>query len=200
MNQPPSPFSDEAFEELSAWLLRRSTGITDIVELEGFLAAMVIGPNTVSPNLWLPKVWRGKAPKFKDLAEMNHFIALVMGLHNDLALIFDQAPEQFLPTFYESKVEGRRVQIVDEWCVGFLKGIRLDAAGWKPLKRERPELLKPIELFGSKAGWRELKAGGDEKMHRRWAPKIAPAVRSIHAYWVPHRIAQHRQLRGDPVH
>ncbi len=200
MNQPPSPFSDEAFEELSAWLLRRSTGITDIVELEGFLAAMVIGPNTVSPNLWLPKVWGGKAPKFKDLAEMNHFIALVMGLHNDLALIFDQAPEQFLPTFYESKVEGRRVQIVDEWCVGFLKGIRLDAAGWKPLKRERPELLKPIELFGSKAGWRELKAGGDEKMHRRWAPKIAPAVRSIHAYWVPHRIAQHRQLRGDPVH
>lgn len=138
-----------------------------------------IGPNTLSANAWLPKVWGGKAPKFKDLAEMNHFIALVMGLHNDLALIFDGAPTQFRPTFYESKVEGRRVQIVDEWCVGFLKGMRLDAAGWKPLKRERPELLKPIELFGSKAGWRELKAGGDEAMHRRWAPKITPAVRAI---------------------
>lgn len=200
MNQPPSPLSDDEFEELDAWLERRSTGICDIVELEGFLTAIVIGPNTVSPNLWLPKVWGGRAPKFKDLAEMNHFIALVMGLHNDLVLIFDQAPEQFLPTFYESKVEGRRVQIVDEWCVGFLKGMRLDPAGWKPLKREQPELLKPIELFGSKAGWRELKAGGDEKMHRRWSPKIAPAVREIHAYWIPHRIAQHRQLRGDPLH
>jgi hypothetical protein len=81
-------------------------------------------------------------------------------------------------------VGGRRIQIVDEWCVGFLKGTRIDRAGWKPLKRERPELLKPIELFGSKAGWRELEAGGDEVMHRRWSPKIPPAVRAIHGYWI----------------
>ncbi len=200
MNTLPSPFTDDEFEELDAWLLRRSTGTTDIVELEGFLTAIVVGPNTLSPNLWLPKVWGGKVPKFKDLAEMNHFIALVMGLHNELVLIFDQAPEQFCPTFYESKVGGRRIQIVDEWCVGFLKGMRLDSAGWKPLKRARPDLLKPIELFGSKAGWRELEAGGDEKMHRRWSPKITPAVRAIHAYWIPHRIAQERQFRGLSLH
>ncbi len=200
MDLLPSPFTDDEFEELDAWLLRRSTGITDIVELEGFLTAIVIGPNTLSPNLWLPRVWGGKAPKFKDLAEMNHFIALVMGLHNDLVLIFDQAPEQFRPTFYESKVEGRRIQIVDEWCVGFLKGMRLDSAGWKSLKRARPDLLKPIELFGSKAGWRELEAGGNEKMHRRWSPKIAPAVRAIHAYWIPHRIAKERHFRGLSLH
>jgi len=200
MNPLPSTFTNDEFEELAAWLERRSTGIYDIVELEGFLTAIVIGPNTLSPNLWLPKVWGGKAPKFKDLEELNHFIALVMGLHNDLALIFDQAPDQFHPTFYESKVDSRRVRIVDEWCVGFLKGMRLDSAGWKPLKREQPEILKPIELFGSKAGWRELKAGGDEKMHRRWAPKITPAVRSIHAYWIPHRLAQDRKLRGEPLH
>ncbi|MGO9632560.1 MAG: UPF0149 family protein [Steroidobacteraceae bacterium] len=200
MNPLASPFTDEDFEQLAAWLERRRAGITDIVELEGFLTPIVIGPNTLSPNAWLPKVWGGKAPKFKDLEEMNHFIALVMGLYNDLVLIFDQAPAEFRPTFYESKVRGRRVQIVDEWCVGFLKGMRIDRAGWTPLKRERPELLKPIELFGSLAGWRELAAGGEEKMHRRWSPKITPAVRSIHAYWVPHRIAQERQLRGDSLH
>jgi uncharacterized protein len=200
MNPLPSPFTDEDFEELAAWLERRRAGITDIVELEGFLTAIVISPNTLSPNAWLPKVWGSKAPKFRDLEEMNYFIALVMGLYNDMVVIFDQAPGEFRPTFYESKAGGRRVQIVDEWCVGFLKGMRLDSVGWKPLKRERPEILKPIELFGSKAGWRELKAGGDEAMHRRWSPKITPAVRAIHAYWIPHRLAQERQLRGDSVH
>jgi uncharacterized protein len=200
MAQLPLAFTDDEFDELAAWLERRSKGITDIIELEGLLTALVIGPNLLHFTTWLPKVWGGKDPKFKDRAELNRFLTLVMGMHNDLALIFDQAPEQFRPTFYESKVGGRRVQIVDEWCVGFLKGVRLDSAGWKPLKREQPELLKPIELFGSKAGWRELEAGGDEKMHRRWAPKIAPAVRAIHAYWIPHRIAQDRQLRGDPLH
>jgi uncharacterized protein len=195
-----SPFTDDQFEELAAWLERRSKGIQDIVELEGLLTALVIGPNSVHPTSWLPKVWGGKDPKFKDIQELNHFVGLVMGLHNDLALTFDQAPEQFRPTFYESKVAGKRVQIVDEWCVGFLKGMRLDAAGWKPLKREQPELLKPIELFGSKAGWRELDAAGAEKMHRRWSPKITPAVRAIHTYWIPHRIVKHREFSGDPLH
>jgi uncharacterized protein len=198
--QLPSPFSAEHFDELAAWLERRSKGINDIVELEGFLTALVIGPNLVQPTVWLPRVWGGKDPKFRDLDELNHFVALVMGLYNDLALIFDQAPEQFCPTFYESKIDRRRIQIVDEWCVGFLKGVRLDAMGWKPLKIERPELFKPIALFGSKAGWRELEAGGEEKMHRRWAPKITPAVRAIHAYWIPHRILRYRKLRGDPLH
>jgi yecA family protein len=75
----PLPFSDDAFDELADWLMRRRSGITDVVELEGFLTALVIGPNTVSPTLWLPKVWGGRTPKFKDLAEMNRFVALVVG-------------------------------------------------------------------------------------------------------------------------
>jgi len=192
--------SNDPFDELADWLTLRRTGITDVVELEGFLTALVVGPNTLSPTLWLPKVWGGRTPKFKDVAELNRFMALVIALYNEIALTFDQAPQTFRPTFYESKLEKRRVVIVDEWCSGFLKGMRLDAQGWKPLKRDRPELLKPIELFGSPAGWKECEAGGEEKMHRRWSPKVTPAIKAIHAYWIPHRIAQHRQLQGEKVH
>ena len=89
----PTPFSSDAFDELADWLGRRRTGITDIVELEGFLTALVIGPNAVSPTQWLQKVWRGRTPKFKDLAELNQFVTLVMGLHNDIALTFDCDPQ-----------------------------------------------------------------------------------------------------------
>ena len=192
--------SNDPFDELADWLTLRRTGITDVVELEGFLTALVVGPNTLSPTLWLPKVWGGRTPKFKAVAELNRFVALVMALYNEIALTFDQAPQTFRPTFYESKLEKRRVVIVDEWCSGFLKGMRLDAQGWKPLKRDRPELLKPIELFGSPAGWKECEAGGEEKMHRRWSPKVTPAIKAIHAYWIPHRIAQYRQLQGEKVH
>lgn len=196
----PPFFSNEAFDELADWLVRRRTGITDVVELEGFLTALVIGPNTLSTTLWLPKVWGGRSPKFRDLTEMNRFVALVVGLYNDIAFTFDNAPQSFRPTFYESRVEGRRVVIVDEWCWGFLKSVRLDARGWDPLRRERPDLLRPIELFGSPAGWKECEIAGEEKMHRRWSPKIAPAVRAIHAYWIPHRIVQHREALGEKTH
>jgi len=37
-------FSDKDFETLSDWLGRRAKGITDIVELEGFLTAIVNCP------------------------------------------------------------------------------------------------------------------------------------------------------------
>ena len=67
MNQAPPPFTNDEFEELAAWLERRSKGISDIVELEGLLTAVVIGPNWVHPTLWLPKVWGGKNPKFQGL-------------------------------------------------------------------------------------------------------------------------------------
>ena len=193
-------FSDQAFEDLDAWLLRRGQGICDIVELEGFLTAIVIGPHTLSPQKWLPKVWGGRAPKFKDLEEMNRFIALVMGYYNDMVLWFEQDPKRFQPTFYQSKVDGKRIFIVDEWCVGFLKGMRLDAPGWKPLKKERPELFKPIQLFGTPAGWKELEAGGHAAMHKKWSPKIAPAVRAIHQFWIPYRVAQHRAASGSMTH
>lgn len=200
MHLPPSPLTDADFDELAAWLDRRPKGIQDIVELEGFLTALVIGPNFVQPANWLPKVWGGQNPSFKDPGTLNRFVTLVVSLHNDLAVMFDQAPDQFHPTFYESTVEGPRIQIVDEWCFGFLKGMRMDSAGWKPLKQERPDLLKPLQLFGSPAGWMELKAGGDEVMHRRWSPQIAPAVRAIHAVWLPQRIAHHRQFSDAVLH
>ena len=184
-------FSQRDFDALAEWLLRRGKGIYDIVGLEGYLTGIVIGPNTLSPLRWLPKVWGGAQPRFRDLNELNKFTGLVMGFYNDIALQFDHAPDRFRPTFYESRVGGKRVQVVDEWCVGFLKAMRLDAAGWKPLKQQRPDLLKPLQLFGTRAGWSELEAEGEEKMHRIWSRKIAPAVRQIYAFWVPHRRAVH---------
>jgi uncharacterized protein len=193
-------FSDADHRQLDEWLTRRSQGITDIVELEGFLTAIVIGPNTLQPTRWLPKVWGGTQPKFKDLEELDRFVVLVMGYYNDIVAWFEQEPDRFEPTFYESNVGGKRILIVHEWCFGFLKGMRLDAAGWKPLKQSSPELLKPIQLFGSPAGWKQLKAGGDAKMHKTWSPKIAPAVRAIHQYWLPARLAAYQRATGRPVH
>jgi uncharacterized protein len=184
-----SEFSDQQFDELADWLLRRGKGILDVVELEGFLTAIVIGPITLSPNLWLPKVWGRGPPHFKDLTELNRFVALVLGLYNEVVECFEHDPAAFEPSFYEQPLNDQRIIIVDEWCMGFLKGMRLDAPAWKPLKRERPDLLKPMELFGTKAGWRALEAGGETAMHATWSPRIAPAVRAIHQFWIPYRKA-----------
>lgn len=182
-------FSDDDFEQLDAWLLKRARGILDIVTLEGFLTAIVIGPNTISPMLWLPKVWGKGKPQFKDLEELNRFVALVMGFYNEIAGCFEQDPGAFEPSFYERPFNDKTVIIVDEWCDGFIKGMRVDSEGWKPLRRERADLLKPMELFGTRAGWRKLEADGEAAMHATWSVRIAPALREIYAYWLPYRRA-----------
>jgi uncharacterized protein len=182
-------FSEDDFEHLDAWLRKRGKGICEIVTLEGFLTAILIGPNTISPDLWLPRVWGKGKPQFKDLQELNRFVGLVMGFYNELAGCFAQDPGSFEPSFYERPLNDKTVIIVEEWCDGFVKGMRMDSEGWKPLKRERPELLKPIELFGTRAGGRKLEAGGEAALHATWSVRIAPAVREIHAYWLPYRRA-----------
>lgn len=93
------------------------------------------------------------------------------------------------PTFYRNKVGRKTIPIVDESCEGLMKGVRPDAKSWKPLERERPQLLKPLQLFGTRAGWRELKADGEVAMHAKWSVKVAPTVRNIYAYWLPYRRA-----------
>jgi uncharacterized protein len=177
---PAPQFSQQEFDALAEWLLRRGKGIYDIIELEGYLTAIVIGPYTLSPLKWLPKVWGGAQPRFRDSTEHNQFIGLVMGFYNDIALQFDHAPDQFRPTFYDSKVDGKRVQVVDEWCMGFLKGMRLDTAAWKPLKRQRPDLLKPLQLFGgllfSVWTWKRIKAWHGKYLKAASRAMINPAT------------------------
>lgn len=195
-NFAPPEFTDRELDLLEAWLARRSKGIFDIVELEGFLTAVVVGPATLMPSVWLPKVWGGKHPGFKNTDEFNEFMRLVMSFYNYIVRWFERDPAGFQPGFYERKVDGKRIQIVDEWCWGFMKGIRVNSAEWKPLKRDRPDLLRPIELFGTTAGFRELDAGDPVAMHREWSRKIAPAVRGIHEYWLPKRRAEYEAVRA----
>jgi uncharacterized protein len=86
--QPPQ-FSDGDFDLLEALLMRRSKGITDIVELEGFMTALVVGPATLMPSAWLPKLFGGKDPGFNTEEQFGEFVRLVMGLYNDIVLWFE---------------------------------------------------------------------------------------------------------------
>lgn len=194
MTQPALTISDDQIELLDAWLMKRCRGIVDVVTLEGFLTAILIGPNVVAPTVWLSKVWGSRQPQCRDLDELRQFTALLVLFHNDLALTLDEELDDFQPTFYERVVDGRRIEIVDEWCCGFLKGVRLSASAWKPLKQRRAELLKPFNMFATRAGWAELESGDVEKLHRKWSKRIAPAIREIHAFWLPHR---HAEMRSD---
>ncbi|MBP9915718.1 MAG: UPF0149 family protein, partial [Thiobacillaceae bacterium] len=56
---PDTPLTDEELDELDQFLTSDATPeeCMDIAMLDGFLTALVIGPNTILPSQWLPAIW-----------------------------------------------------------------------------------------------------------------------------------------------
>lgn len=139
MIMPATGFSENDFEALDEWLARRRVGICDISGLEGFLAALVGGPNTVQPMTWLPKVWGGRKPQFRDPEELNRFVALVLGYFNDLALWFEHEPARFRPTFYETKMHRR-------WSVKTAPAVREIHRYWLPRREAQYRAMSGVRV------------------------------------------------------
>jgi uncharacterized protein len=188
------PLGEGEFGELDDLLLSDDLpeACMDVVTLEGFLTAIVIGPVTMTPEHWLPRVFGSDAedpmPEPPSVKVFKSVVNLIMRLYNSVIMIFDIAPDEFRPTFYTHEVEAKTYTIVDEWCSGFLQGIALAGDAWQPLLDEKPGILRPFQLFATPEGWTELDAAVDEAvMHAEWSSKIEPTVRAIHAYWLPYR-------------
>jgi uncharacterized protein len=87
MNMPPPPdsLSDQDLERLDT-LLETFAVPRDGMSLEmldGFLSALVVGPELVMPSEYLPLVWNGE-PEWASISEAQQAMGLVMGLWNDI--------------------------------------------------------------------------------------------------------------------
>ena len=85
---PDLPLSDEELEELNQFLISEDMPeeSMDIAMLDGFLTAIVIGPNTILPNQWLPVIWDESdmnPMQWKSAEQMERIIGLVMRMYND---------------------------------------------------------------------------------------------------------------------
>ena len=60
-----------------------------VSELDGFLTAIVSGPNMIQPSQWLPELWGGSAhgPGWKNEAETQRCFSLVMQHMNSIVSI-----------------------------------------------------------------------------------------------------------------
>ena len=192
--------SEEEFNELDEFLLsdEASDECMDISTLDGFLTALVIGPNTVMPSQWQPVVRgleSGQEMVWESTDRALKILGLLHRLFNSIVYDFQTNPETFEPVFYESTGKGKSVTIYDEWCVGFMRGVDLSYEEWLPLIKsdEHKKLFAPLTLFGTEEGWKLLEEQSEEAKvpHEDWAEMIRFSVIAIHEYWLPFRKAHH---------
>ena len=211
-NPDQVPFTDKEIQELDQFLLD-AEGIEesmDIATLDGFLTAIVCGPKTIMPSEWTRWVWDMEsgedAPEFKDQAQAQRILGLLMRHMNDIARTLHLAPDQYEPLLMENPNDGDPIPILDEWCSGFMKGVQLDQDGWLPVIGGKPDWVSTILLYGTEEGWEALKKKNlSMEEHKALADGLAGMVRKIHLLWLEQRGKQIAQgnfpgvVRREPV-
>ena len=191
------PLSEAEFKELDDFLASDATPdeCMDISMLDGFLTALVVGPNTLMPSRWLPVVY-GETEQdpmaWASAGEAEYMLGLILRHMNDIAWQLREAPDDYEPLLLESRHEGEPNPIIDEWCIGFVMGTNVDAAAWAPLfeSEEGKAFLLPILLYGTESGHKELKSRPElAARHEQLADSLADCVLAIRDYWLPQRRA-----------
>lgn len=161
-NQPlATDLSEKELDELDQFLMSDSTPeeVMDIATLDGFLTAIVSGPETIMPSEWLPVVWGDPAgPEFQSKGQAERIMNYIMRHMNSIIHSLMDNPEEYSPLFYSRKVKGNKYVITEEWCDGYLLGMELRREEWKPLSDDDENFAKilPIIVMSSKPYDKEI--------------------------------------------
>jgi uncharacterized protein len=124
-------------------LAKRSMGIP---MLDGFLTAIVIGPEVVMPSDYLPWIWDWKRGKkdvdFADIDEANRILGFLQGMNNRVAGPLMGEPPAVTPVFiFEPGWDHM------EWVAGFLMGAQFDVEVWDYARKDAPDLFEPFKAI-----------------------------------------------------
>lgn len=123
-------FTNKQHQELSALLAKIGSEAAMTLEmLDGFLTALISGPETVSPNEYLPEIWGGQTlddTLLTDEAELQGFLDLIKNHWNDIVhrLSYDDI---FLPILHEDD------QGISENDWAFIRGMHMRYENWQGL-------------------------------------------------------------------
>lgn len=188
------PLSDDEIDELDRILMDQPGDLApmSVSMLDGFLTAVVAGPNTIMPSMWMPWVWDVEEgvlrPNFRTERAAQRFYELVFRHMNSIAAELMEAPEDFEPLLLENPNDGDPIPVLDDWCMGFMKGLVLDIEGWTSLTSSHAEWFTVLRLYGTEDGWEILQEhSNDLEQHFRYADQLPEDVKNICRYWLQRR-------------
>lgn len=180
------PLEDWEYDELDSFLLglEHDDAILSLSEFDGFITAVVSGPELILPSEWLQVVWGGadNAPVLESPEAFNRICGLMFRHLNSTAATLMEAPSQYEPCFMENEVEGKNYLVVDDWCIGYMKAVMLRPDAWRVDEPEMVERLAPISLFSAPDCWDFLEQLADRHVEYL-QNEIAPVARALYDFW-----------------
>lgn len=114
--------------ELDAFLL--SDAVEDdcmmLGELDGFLAGIVVCPDLIMPNEWMPVIWGSDSPVFETMEEAEVVNGAIMWMYNDIIRQLDR--NEYAPIL---DIDTRTDETLWEmWVEGFYMALTLRPDAW----------------------------------------------------------------------
>ena len=203
------PLADAELDELEAFLASDAVpqDCMDLEMLDGFLTAVVSGPDVVQPSEWLPHVWseggKSAAPAFAGSDQAQRIMALVLrhlvGIQRTLA----ESPTRFRPLLYMPDENARKSDRTPPegtaWCEGYMAGVKLRDDEWQPLydATDARDWIFPIEAlaFGDRDDDFTEWVDTDDK-RQALIDELPVAAVLIYRFWQERRAAKPGQGTG----
>lgn len=101
-----------------------------ISDLDGFLTGLAVNPNAISQAEFMPVLWGGEEPTFKNAAEAKWVVDTILARYAEIEETLRTAPDELDPIFWEGP-DGQI--IVDDWAAGFLDAVSMRPDDWRAL-------------------------------------------------------------------
>ena len=166
ISTPQPPLSDREIawleETLATPALNKQAMGLD--EIQGYLCAIISGPERVPQSQWLPSVLGN--PTFESVAQEKELKDLLIRFHAEIAAELAGGESLSLVLDYDNRADSGRGEEYDydyaAWCLAFLDGVDASPNPWNEVlkseeEEELNELLFPISLLAGEIDAKALK-------------------------------------------
>jgi uncharacterized protein len=137
------PLTDAELDHLSEILGRLGNKrAMNLEQLDGFLSALICGPELVPPSKYLPKIW-GDQTVFEDTSSAQEFFSLIMRHWNAIADTLNSG-DVYLPLLLEDE---SGIAHGNDWANGFLRGMEFGREDWTLLLEDEDHGGSLVAIF-----------------------------------------------------
>ena len=203
------PLTEAELDQLEAFLASDAVpqDCMDLEMLDGYLAAVVSGPEVIQPSEWLPQVWsdggRTSNPAFSDNDQAQKIMGLMLRHMVGIQRTLSESPTRFKPLLYMPDEKARNDKTPPEasaWCEGYMAGVKLRDDEWQPLfdAPDARDWVFPIEALAYGDRDDEFTEWVDtEEKRAELIDELPVAAVLIYRFWQERRNA--KQVRGPGV-
>jgi uncharacterized protein len=203
------PLSDSELDELEAFLASDAVpqDCMDLEMLDGYLTAIVSGPEDIQPSEWLPGVWseggRTGAPAYSGNEQAQQVMGLILRHMHGIQRTLRESPTRFRPLVYLPDDKARNDKTPGEataWCEGYMSGVKLRDEEWQPLydAQDARDWIFPVEALAYGDQDPEFAEWIDDKEKRASLVEELPvAAVLIYRFWQERRRATDTRGSGS---